>query len=164
MRLCQPELPESAYPIFGVLGSGSVCRAYVAWSEAELVTCPFHEYIRSKREPHFIYAADDSSFSASTSLAGVAWARFREIGFVTETIAVLLSGLNFPALISARLEKSTARPVEELKDVLRFAVRARPAAYTGAKSERAVMQALAKSRTYRELAISISNSRGSVGV
>ena len=153
----QVALAESDYPIIGVVTAHPSTHTYVAWSEQDLLTCPFHEYLRTRKAHHTLVTSSSRAFNVtSTSFEGIAWQRFREVGYATELFAVLLSGFNFPVRIKPVLEESTPPTLSKLREQLCLAVKAKPSLYTTDRSEKAVLQSLARAKNLRGLAAALS--------
>lgn len=147
-----------SFPILGLLSSGTATWAYVAWNDRDLETCPLHELLRSRRARHRLVAADGSTHEVvAEKLAGMDWARAREVGWVTQAVSALLSGLNPPVRIRLELAPLPSASVDSIREELAAAVAAKPAMYGAGRSKTRVLAALRRAKSVRELALAVSN-------
>ncbi|WAC43524.1 hypothetical protein OU997_14785 [Pseudomonas sp. SL4(2022)] len=132
--------------------------AYAAWSERDLETCPFHEYLRTRNAKHSLICADGSARAVEkVTLAGVDWQRVMEIGLFIQVVSALLSFGNIPARI--RLTHTQIQPIalDETRNILLKALAQRPHLYTQRRSQGAVQSSLKRARSVADLAASIAS-------
>ncbi len=146
------------FPIIGVIERGSNLSAYAAWSERDLETCPFHEYLITKNSKHSLICADGSAIAVEkVTLAGVDWQRVMESGLFIQVVSALLSFGNIPVRIKLTHTPIQAMSLDETRNVLLKALAQRPLLYTHQRSQSAVQSALKRARSVADLAASIAS-------
>ena len=105
------------FPVIGISGvRPGVPYAFVATTRAEMHESPLHLFFRGYFKNHyFVDKTGVRYFVEHPRITGLDLIRIREVGVVTSVVSALLSGFNFPVMVSFDLRWQGIVEIEDLR-------------------------------------------------
>jgi hypothetical protein len=146
------------FPVIGVSEVKPGCPyAFVAKTRTVMHESPLHAYLRgSFRNHYFVDGAGDRYLVEHPRIRGLDVIRIKEIGVVTSVVSALLSGFDFPVMVSFDLQPQGRVEMEDLREKLLQCLDVAPRLFTLNASEKTVRRRLKAANGYAALAAALT--------
>jgi hypothetical protein len=118
---------------------------------------PLHLFFRGYFKNHyFVDKTGVRYFVEHPRITGLDLIRIREVGVVTSVVSALLSGFNFPVMVSFDLQRQGIVEIEDLRRTLLQCLDVSPRYYTLNATEQTVRRRLKAAKGYAALAAALT--------
>jgi hypothetical protein len=146
------------FPVIGVSGAKpGRPYAFVARTWNEMHESPLHAFLRGHfRNHYFVDGAGVRYHVEHPRVTGLDLICIKEVGVVTSVVSALLSGFDFPVMVSFDLQKQGRVELEHLRRELLRCLDVAPRYFTLNASEQTVRQRLRDAKDFAALAAAMS--------
>lgn len=146
------------FPVIGISDAKpGAPYAFVARTWNEMHESPLHTFLRGHFQNHyFVDGAGVRYLVEHPRVTGLDLIRMKEVGVVTSVVSALLSGFDFPVMVSFDLQKQGRVEIEDLRRELLRCLDAAPRYFTLNASEQTVRRRLKAAKDFAALAAAMS--------
>jgi hypothetical protein len=150
--------PAIEFPVIGISEvKPNAPYAFVATNRDEMHESPLYGFLRGYfRNHYFVDASGVKYLVEHPRVTGLDLIRIREVGVVTSVISALLSGFDFPVMVSFDLQQQGAVEIEDLRRTLLQCLDVSPRYFTLNASEQTVRRRLKAAKGYAALAAALT--------
>jgi hypothetical protein len=150
--------PAIEFPVIGISDvKPSAPYAFVARTWNEMHESPLHAFLRGHfRNHYFVDSAGVRYLVEHPRVTGLDLIRIKEVGVVTSVVSALLSGFDFPVMVSFDLQSQGRVEIGELREKLLQCLDVAPRLFTLNVSEQTVRRRLKAAKGYAALAAALT--------
>ena len=131
--------------------------AFVARTRTEMHESPLYTFLRGYfRNHYFVDGAGCRYLVEHPRITGLDMIRIKEVGIVTSVVSALLSGFDFPVMVSFDLQSQGKVELGELREKLLQCLDVAPRLFTLNVSEQIVRRRLMAAKGYAALAAALT--------